>query len=882
MMKAINLKTEYLKNPVGIDFEHPRLMWNCEGGVTQTAYRIKAFSDEGRLLWDSGKVNSSKMTLIRYPIRCKSRSRICWQVKLWDENGNEGEWSETAFFEIGLRKDEDFKAKWITGNYKPDSSLFEKKKLIGKSFFVQGIDYLINNGKNSNPKRYPVDCFKKNFEIEKKAKKSRLYITACGIYEARINGKKVGSFCLAPGITDYKKRIQYQTYDVLEMIKSGENEITAELADGWYRGSVGAWGLKQEYGFETKLFAQLEIEYEDGTNAVVVSDGTWKWSNDGPIRFADNKDGEIVDANMVPTYSSFAKVTDCAVVPTASNNVAVTEKETFKPEIIKTPSGKTVLDFKQNFAGYIQFDITAKKRQRVFLRFGELLDENGEFTQKNIQCVAKGNISPLQQVEYICKDGENRYKTKFAIFGFRYVQVETNAEFSAEDFTGIAVYSDMEETGFFESSNELLNKFVEATKWSTKSNSADLPTDCPTRERHGWTGDAQIFFASASYLFDYAAFSKKFLTDVYDWQTKNGKLPQIAPPGGIDFFMSMMNGSVGWADAGIIIPYYFWKKYNDKEILDEYYRGMKKYAEFMISRIGKNALLSKPHAVKGKNRKYIVNKGQAYGEWAEPADVYPNHWTNVVLPETEVETAYTSFVLGLMSEISASLGNDEDAKRYSSFSEKCKTAYRELVETKDYSLDTDRQARLVRPLAFGLLDEKQTEYAKARLLKALENYGWRLGTGFLSTPLILGVLADIDIEKAYKLLENEKMPGWLFMTKMGATTIWESWEGTEAQGGIASLNHYSKGAVCEWLFGSMCGINVFGENHFLIKPQPGGHFTFAKAKYKSVFGTVFSGWERKGGKTVFTVEIPSNCTADIVLPNGITKTVKSGKYIFDV
>ncbi|MGN0458495.1 MAG: family 78 glycoside hydrolase catalytic domain [Eubacterium sp.] len=869
-MKAINFKCEYLKNPIGIDIDSPRIMWNCEGGIKQTAYQI--VTDD----WDSGKVESSSMRC-HLPVKFEERKRITYKIKLWDENEAEGEWSEEAFFEYGIKN---WQAKWITGNYEPTHALSDKKKKIGKSFMLQGVDFLIESGKPERLERYPVDCFKKEFEAKKQIEKARLYITACGIYEARINGQKVGNFCLAPGITDYTKRVQYQTYDVKDLIENGENEITVDLADGWYRGSVGAWGLKQEYGYETKFIAQLEIEYTDKTKDTIVTDKSWQWSNDGPIRFADNKDGEIVDANKKPTYSMKAKETSHNVVPSASNNVPVVERERFKPEIITTPSGKTVLDFKQNFAGYIEFSLKAKKNQRVFLRFGELLDDNGEFTQKNIQCSNKHITTPLQQIDYTCADGENHYKTKFAIFGFQYVLVETDVPFTADDFTGIAVYSDMEQTGFFESSNELLNKLVHATVWSTKSNSADLPTDCPTRERHGWTGDAQIFFPSASYLFDYATFSKKFLNDMYDWQTKKGKLPQIAPPGGIDFFMSFMNGSVGWSDAGIIIPYYFWKQYGDRDILEEYYDRMKKYAEFMISRVGKNAPLSKPHKVKGENRKYIVNKGQSYGEWAEPADVFPNDWTDTVLPHTEVSTAYTSYVLGLMSEISKELNHSVDANRYNEISRKCKKAYQALVETEDYSLDTDRQAQLVRPLAFNLLNEKQTEFAKKRLIKALDNYGWRLGTGFLSTPLILGVLDKYDLDSAYRLLENEQMPGWLFMSKMGATTIWESWEGTEAQGGIASLNHYSKGAVCQWLFSTMCGINVDGENHFVISPKPGGHFTFANAEYKSVFGTVKSGWEIKDGKAIYTIEIPANCTADIILPSGETQTVTAGKYTF--
>ncbi len=837
-MKAINLKCEYLKNPLGIDIKHPRIFWNCEGGITQTAYRI--VTDK----WDSGKVASGTMHAV-YPLDVDERERVNYKIRLWDENHTEGEWSEPAFFEYGI---DAWQAKWITGNYKVN-----KKR------------------------RYPVDCFKKEFAVNKEVAKARLYITACGLYEARINGQKVGDFCLAPGHTDYNKRVQYQTYDVTAMLNA-KNDMTVQLADGWYRGSIGAWGLTNQYGTQTKLLAQLEITYTDGTTDVIITDDSWQWSNDGSIRFADNKDGEIVDARMAPSYAGSAKVTAHKVAPTASNNVPVTEHEHFTPKLSKAKNGNTLLDFGQNMAGYIAFKITAKAGQKITLRFGEMLLD-GNLSQKNIQCSNKKKTTPLQKVEYICKEGVNAYKTTFSIFGFQYAEVETDIEINAEDFTAIAVYSDMEETGFFESSNALLNKLVEATKWSTKSNSADVPTDCPTRERHGWTGDAQIFFNTAAYLFDYAAFSKKYLRDVYDWQKKSGRLPQIAPYGGVDFYMWTLNGSVGWSDIGILLPYYFYQIYGDKEILKQYYERMKRYADFMIHRIGKTGFMAKYYAI--DDRKYLVNCGQSYGEWVEPKEVHPNDWKDMVAPHPEVSTAYTAYVLSVMGKIASELNYHADALTYKEISENVKKAYRELVKTDDFSLDTDRQAQLVRPLAFDLLSEEQTEFAKARLVKAIENYGYRLGTGFLSTPLILGVLAQYDLETAYKLLENEQMPGWLFMPKMGATTIWESWEGTAAQGGIASLNHYSKGAVCEWLFKTMCGIHVDGENHFVIAPKPGGNFTYAKAEYKSIYGTVKSGWKKTDGGYAYEIEIPANCTADIILADK-TQTVTAGKYQFEM
>ena len=836
-MKAIRLKTEYLTEPVGIDRQQPRLMWNCdaersgagpakgESGVKQTAYQIVTEN------WDSGKVESSSMHAI-YPLPLCSRERVNWRVRLWDENDKPGEWSE-AFFEMGLLEKTDWTARWITGNYTP------RKK-----------------------NRYPVDCFRKVFAVKKDVRWARLYITACGLYEAKLNGNKVGSFCLTPGHTDYRKRVQYQTYDVTGLLKPGENELTVQLADGWYRGSCGAWGLTNQYGTETKLLCQLEVEYESGLRETVATNGSWQWSNDGSIRFADNKDGEIVEAFRTPFYRGKAKETSHPVVPTASNNVPVTEHERFHPTITTAPNGRKLLDFGQNLAGYVTFTVNARVGQRMLWRFGEMLDADGNLTLKNIQCVGKKKTSPLQQIDYTCGEGRNEYKTTFAVFGFRYAEVETDVELLPENIEAIAVYSDMAETGRFESSNELLNRFVDATRWSTKSNSLDIPTDCPTRERHGWTGDAQIFFETASYLFDYAAFSRKYLRDVYDWQKRDGRLPQIAPYGGVDFYMWTLNGSVGWSDIGVLLPYRFWKKHGDRQILTEYYDRMKKYAAFMTRRVSLDG---------------VVRLGQSYGEWAEPADVKPNDWKDMVLPHPEVSTAYTAYVLRCMAEIAEELRRPEDAAKYRTVSETCRAAYQKALGN---DLDTDRQALLVRPLAFDLLTKEQTAYAKKRLVDALEHYGWRLGTGFLSTPLILEVLAEIDIEAAYRLLENEEMPGWLFMPKAGATTIWESWEGTEAQGGIASLNHYSKGAAVEWLFKTMCGIRVDSENHFIIAPRPGGHFTHAKASYDSIYGTVESSWERKENKTLFTVTIPVNCTAEIRLPNGNTETVATGKFSF--
>lgn len=853
-MRAINLQTEYLRNPIGVDIENPLLLWNCDEGMRQSAYQIIATTD-GKIIWDSGKALSSSMRAI-YPYILKSRQRIYWQVKLWDENDNEGDFSETAFFEMGLLKSTDWKAKWIRGNY------HVKRK-----------------------RRYPVDCFQKKFAANM-VESARLYISACGLYEAKINGKRVGEFILAPGSTDYRKRIQYQVYDVTDLLNEGENEISTMLADGWYRGSSGSKGRVNTYGKETRLLAQLEIKHDDGKIEIISSNDTWAWSNDGPIEFADLKDGERVDANKIPTYKSHARITSFKGNLRCSNNVQIKENEHFSPmDIVNLSSNKKILKFPQNISGYISFKVHAKKGQKIHIRLGEMLAENGELTLKNIQCVFKGKPSPLQEINYICKDGLNEYTPKFFYGGFQYAEVETDVKFDKDDFTAIAVYSSFEETSSFECSNELLNKFYKNTLWSLKSNSTDLPSDCPTRERMGWTGDSQIFFNTASYMVNYASFARKHVNDIYDRQWRSGRLPQIAPYAHEDWYMWVMNGSVGWACAGVYIPLYFYQKYGDKRILEDNYEGMMRYASFMIKRAGKwGGIYAKPMHLSHKNRKYAVNCGQSYGEWAEPNDVMAFKWYDFASPHPEESTAYTYFTLKRVLEVAEILNKkDKRLEKIKRYSEGAKCAYQELVTKKNFTLDTNRQAKLVRPLYMGLLNKEQEKFAKKRLIEAMDFYRWRIGTGFLSTPMILDVLADINLDYAYKLLENEEMPGWLFMVKNGSTTIWEAWEGNSTKDvGIASLNHYSKGAVCEWLIKSVCGINVVGENSFLIEPKPGGDITYAKATYRSIYGQIQSEWNKDENNISFIVTVPPNCKAKILLPNGSSYLVEAGKHMFKI
>ena len=840
-MKAIRLQTEYLNKPLGLGDPTPRFFWNCEGGVTQTAYRIVARRD-GETVWDSGKVSSASMTHIQYggkPLH--SRDIVYWSVTLWDENDEPGEEAESRF-ELGLLESADWRAKWISGNYRPRKNV-----------------------------RYPVDCFKKTFAADGEIKKARLYASARGVYDMTLNGHRIEDFILAPGATDYRTRIQYQTYDVTALLQKN-NELVLRLADGWYRGSVAAYGVTNVFGSQTSLTAQLEIAYADGRTETIVTDGTWKWSNDGALRFADLKDGEVYDANKTPSYSGRAmEVAPPKAAIAASDNVNVSEHERFTGYKIND----RVYDFAQNIAGYLSLTVKGKQGDKIKIVCGEMLDENGHVDLSGVQetIPAKGwnqtslvkklltgtvkgktTLTPKQEITLICSGGKDVYKTSFAVFGFRYAEVFGNAEIT--DMKAIAVYSDMEPTGDFICSDSRVNKLLENTRWSMKSNFLDAPTDCPTRERLGWTGDAQIFFDTSAFLFNTAPFFAKWLRDMEDAQYKTGLLPAVIPYNGVEMMYKATGASAGWADAVYLIPYRYYRRFGDKERLTRCWPMMKMFAEYLIKKTEKDG---------------HYEKGVHLGEWLEPEE-FRDAVNGAKAKHPEACTAYLYYAMTTMAKIADTLGFPADAARCREIAERAKKIYPRYAD-----LDTDRQAKLVRPLALGLLDGEIKKSAERRLKQAAQNYQYKVGTGFLSTPFLLGVLTEAgESETAYKMLLNTEKPGWLHEVEQGATTVWESWEGD------ASLNHYSPGAVCGWLFDTCAGLRVDGENRFVLAPVPGGTLTFAEARYKSVYGEVKSRWEKTDGKIKYAFTVPSNCAAEIRLPDGRKHFVKTGEYCYEI
>ncbi len=858
-MKAIRLKTDYRQNPLGIDHETPRFSWNCDSGKKQTAYKVHVLDVDGNLLFDSGKVESSSMHCQYAGTPLKSRQRAFWNVELWDSNGTTSK-SETAWFEMGLLEKEDWKAKWIAG---------------------------VDTDRNE---RLNADCFKREFSVSGKLRRARLYATACGVYAPRINGKRLPGV-LAPGCTQYDKRLHYQVYDITPYI-ARENTLEIMVGDGWYKGKIGSSNNQYFFGNQTALLAQLELEYKDGTVDIIGTDESFFWCNDGPIHYNDLKDGEVYDARCVPSYREHAVCVERVLSLCASPLGMIQEQETFTPELLISPSGAQILDFGQNLAGYIRFKIHGKSGQVIRLRMCEALD-HGEYSDLTLLHVLPDTPSTKQEIVYTCDGSEAVFQPEFFYSGFRYALVEGLAEVDPKNFEAVAVYSEMEFVGDFHCSNPMVEQFLRNTRWSQKSNFVDIPTDCPQREKSGWTGDAQIFAKTASYLADTAAFYRKWLRDVRDCQREDGRVDNVCPKiRGVEE-RDVLNGAVGWADAAIIIPYTMWKLYGDDAFIRENMDLMLGWKAYVIQAAADKTYYHLPdgHMLKAMvapfllpespYNKYIIESGLHWGEWSEP-DV--DGGRELVRPKQEITSAYMHHSMSMLSEMLRAIGRTDEAVQCEEYAEGAKKAYNYHF-VKNGKIQAPRQAPMVRALALGLLDEEAAAQVAAELNADVIARNYKVGTGFLSTPFVLDVLVNHGyVDSAYRMLENTEAPGWLAMVAQGATTVWENYLSFDEEGHpkMTSLNHYSPGAVCAFLFSTVCGIRVTGENQFEIKPIPGGTLTHAEASFLSPYGKVESGWKLEDGKRYFTVQIPANTTAHVCLPNGQHYEVESGCYQWTV
>ena len=843
MLKISRLTVEHLAKACVTDCEHPRVSFQLESD------RENVTLDHAVIRIGDWSVETDAQILIPYEGKqLMPFTEYTVHVTAVDNMG-ETATAETSF-ETG-RMGTPFLADWITdGEYH-----FTEKKISPK-----------------------VMTFRKKIAYKKKIKAARLYATALGIYELTLNGEKVGDTYFAPGFTSYKHQLQYQTYDITRQLSDGENELCAVVSGGWAVGSFTYKRVNRYYADRQAFLGELRITYEDDTEEIIGTDESWDVTLDGSVREAEFYNGEVYDATVDMQKISWHKAARETVKLhpelLAQYGAPVKAHEVFTPvSVTKAKSGVLIYDFGQNFAGVISAKIRGKKGQKITFRHAEILMDGELFT--------KPLRTAKQEAIYICRDGEQTWSPRMTYMGFRYVSME-GADAGDVELTAVALYSDVEDNGEFSCSNELVNRLQSSIRWGAKSNFVDIPTDCPQRdERMGWTGDMALFSPTAAYNFDMSRFLEKWFKDVRSEQNKGGGIPVTVPlvvvPGQWEIMIPMAVDH--WGDACILAPWAEYKMRGDIGLLRTMYPTMKRYMKACKFWAGLGSV--------GKH-KYIWKLLHHYGDWCAPgiglwAWMGRGKWT---------ATACMSHSSKILSQIAEILGETEDAAYYKELSEKTADAYRELLMDKDCKVKNEFQTGYVLPLYYGMLSGEDKKTTAAHLARIVRENDYHIATGFPGTPYILFALADNGYEEdAFKMLMTDTCPSWLYEMKVGGTTIWERWDalredGTcntgddDGTGGMVSFNHFSYGAVGDFLYRRIAGIETLsgGGKEIRIAPLVGGGLTQARGAVRTAYGTVVSAWEIREGQFTLDVEIPCGVTAQVKLPDGTEKMLGSGIY----
>lgn len=702
--------------------------------------------------------------------------------------------------------------------------------------------------------------FRRDFAISKPLKSATLYASALGVYTAYINGSRVGKQVLTPGWTDYKTRVQYQTEDVTALLLDGKNRIGISAGHGWFSSRIGTPTTKKgTYGDKPHVIAALDITYADGSRELICTDGSWSVAKSGILK-SQIYDGETFDARVVPSDWQSPTASDGStslLIPQEGEDI-MELRHTAAVELIHTPGGETVIDFGQEVTGYVEFTVTGHSGQTVQIQHAEILDSDGNFYNANYR-------SAESLVVYTLKEGTQTYKAFHTFYGFRYIKlIDWCEEVKLENFTAISVYSNMRRTGWFECGVPKVNKLFSNIIWGQIDNFLDVPTDCPQRdERLGWTGDAEVFCRTASLNYDTQKFFKKWLRDLSSEQKAlDGVVPYVVP-----YLWDHRHHSAAWGDAATVCPWEIYTAFADKEVLAEQFDSMKAWVDFICS----------------QGDEYLWNTGDHFGDWLgldAPEGSYTGS-TNKYL----IATAYYYLSCSLLVKAGRVLG--KDMSEYEKLCAGIKKAFNDTYVCEKGRLVSDTQTAYVLALDFGLVDSK-APFAK-RLVELIEERGDALATGFVGTPYLLEALTENGYtEKAYTLLLREKYPSWLFSVNMGATTIWEHWDGMREDGSVwstdmNSFNHYAYGSVAAWMYRYAAGIKLDeerpGYEHFFIEPHPDKRLGHAKARYESRYGTIRSEWCYEGDRVKYCLEIPNGTTADVTL-NGKTKTLGAGVWYF--
>ena len=859
LISVLALRTEYKTNPIAIDSPKPRFSWQLQSGrrnTFQSAYQIQVARNERelsarRLVWDSGRVNSAESIQRVYEgPSLLSAQRYYWHVRVWDDTGQASSWSDPAYWEMGLLRPTDWKASWIEPDLKENSLQAGAAPML-----------------------------RETFKIESGIREARVYVTSHGLYELYLNGQRVGDQLFTPGWTSYNKRLQYQTYDVTNLLQNGDNAVGAILGNGWYRGNIGFSGQRNFYGDQLALLLQISVTYADGRQETFGTNDKWRAAT-GPILMSEIYHGEVYDARLekpgwtTPAFddSSWSPVKaanhrkDLLVAP---EGPPVRRIEELKPvKITKTPAGETVVDMGQNMVGWVRLKCKGPAGTTITLRHAEVLDKNGNFYIENLR-------DAKQTIKYTLKGGAlESFEPHFTFQGFRYVAVDGYpGELTPDSLTGVVIHSEMARTGEFETSRSAINQLQHNIIWGQKGNFLDVPTDCPQRdERLGWTGDAQVFARTAAFNMDVAGFYTKWLKDMAADQLASGSVPYVIP----DVLSTKgkdAGGAAGWADSIVIIPWTVYLTYGDKRVLEEQYDTMTKWIEFMRRRAGND---------------YIWDGDYHFGDWLAFATTRPDY-PGATTSKEFIATAFFAHSTDLMQRIARILGRENDAARFGESFTNIKEAFQKEFVTRSARVGEGTQTAYVLALQFDLLPAELRQPAAARLAADVRSRG-HLTTGFLGTPYICHVLARFGyLDLAYLLLNREEYPSWLYPVKQGATTIWERWDGQKPDGtfqdrGMNSFNHYAYGAIGDWMYGVVAGIEIDalapGYKHILIQPQPGGGLTRVSASHMSPYGKVGSVWELKNQEFQLIVEVPSNTSATIRLPGALLGRVnESGKAL---
>jgi len=851
-LEVASLRTNHEATPMGIDGQTPCLAWtlsDSERGARQTAYRIQvaesraALADGEDLVWDSGKVNTDQSAHHAYDGPALApRTRYYWRVRVWDGQDRASGWSDATWWETGLLGPDDWTARWIEPGWNKDAS-----------------------------EPLPSPMLRTEFSVDGEVASARLYATSHGVYEMHLNGERVGDRVFAPGWTSYDHRLPYQTYDVTDLLTSGENALGARLGDGWYRGYIGFEGQHDYYGDTLALLAQLHVTYEDGrTDVLVRTDDGWRAAT-GAVRMSDLYMGETYDARAEKTgwTQPGYDAADWSGVRVADHDrerllaqsaPPVRPIQEIKPtEVIVTPEGDTVLDMGQNMVGWMRMRVDGAAGTEVTLQHAEVLDKEGNFYVENLRAAD-------QTTRYIL-DGEGTevFEPHFTFQGFRYVKVSGYpGAVTADDFTGVVLHSDMRPTGHFQSSHARLNQLQHNIVWGQKGNFLEVPTDCPQRdERLGWTGDMQVFARTAHFNMDTHNFLAKWLRDLQADQLDRGSVPHVVP----NVLDEESAGAAGWADASVVVPWSIYRATGNKQILRAQYESMKDWVEYGRRRAASDGT---PDLWEGTF---------TFGDWLaynpDRAD-YPGATTSKDL----IRNAYFARSADLLARSARALGRMEDAERYQQLFERVRSAFQAEFVTPRGRVTSDTQTSYVLALAFDLLPADQRATAARRLVQDVRERG-HLTTGFLGTPDLMHVLSDHGYwREAFDLLFRTEYPSWLYPITRGATTMWERWDGIQPDStfqdpGMNSFNHYAYGAVGEWLYEEVAGLQAAdpGYREIRIAPHPGDTLTHARAVLDTDYGRVESSWRRQDGRFRLEVTIPANTEATVRLPGAARTTV---------